>query len=227
MWKRIFDFIFPPRCPRCNAFTNWGSDWCDSCLAEELHPRVVEVEEMEYLSSVVVLGDYEGGLRHIIQNIKFNHKKGQASALVPFLEQMVSILDFRTYDYIVPIPISEEHLKDRGYNQVDLIFKEYISKYALGPIYVNVLAKKSTTKPMWGLDKQDRKKNIENAFTLLVTAPNLKGKRILLVDDILTTGSTLSEAIKVLLQAGASSVDALTLASGAKMKGEKEKASKR
>lgn len=218
MWKYIRDFIFPPRCPRCHAVTNWGKAWCDDCLAVELHPRYVEVEDMAYLTSVFVLGDYDGGLRHIIQNIKFNHQKGQVDVLVPFLQEMVSVVAKAKYDYIVPIPISEAHRKERGYNQVDIIFKDVVN-YMEDLSYVNVLAKRNDTKAMWTLDREERKKNMAQAFSIRHDGENIEGKRILLVDDILTTGSTLSEAKKTLLEGGAACVDALVLASGAQMKG--------
>lgn len=217
MWKYIRDFIFPLRCPRCHAVTDWGRAWCDDCLAVELHPRYVEVEDMDYLSTVFVLGDYDGGLRHIIQNIKFNHKKGQVDGLVPFLQEMVSAVDWSHYDYVVPIPISDGHAKERGYNQVDIIFQESIARISHVQ-YVNVLEKSNDTKAMWTLDREERKQNMAHAFSIRKEGCDIRGKSILLVDDILTTGSTLSAARKVLLDGGAMSVEALVLASGAHMK---------
>lgn len=110
---------------------------------------------------------------------------------------------------LVPIPLHSTRLRWRGFNQSEILAKQ-ISKYSHIP-NINVLVRHKLTKTQKDLNKQERQKNLTDAFKLAPNA-NVKNKNILLVDDVTTTGSTLSQAAKVLKQNGAKSVICLTVA---------------
>lgn len=126
-----------------------------------------------------------------------------------------------TIDYIVPIPVSSQKKIERGYNQVDIIFKDWahsLKEYKPSIQWLDCLEKENSTKKMYALGRVERKANIEKAFSLtshVMHSGVLKGKRILLVDDIYTTGATLEAAAKVLVRFGqCERVDGLAITGG-------------
>lgn len=113
-------------------------------------------------------------------------------------------------DLLIPVPLSFRRLIYRRYNQSALLAHE-LSKLTHIPVDVCSLKKIKNTKPQSLLAEKARLKNVKNAFELKKPL-NIKGKRIVLIDDVMTTGATLSECAKVLLKNGAKSVDTLTIA---------------
>ena len=130
--------------------------------------------------------------------------------LVRGVQQFPEILDLLKNEsdlLIVPIPLSARRLRERGFNQSLLIAQE-LSNYFVQPL-ANLL-KKSERRPQSGLAGKKRQANIHGAF--LWTGENLSGRKIILVDDVVTTGATLAEAAKVLKRAGAKKVIGLVFA---------------
>ncbi len=213
----LMDLLFPPRCP-----------WCDTVLApneqcscggkrEEYRYAKGELDlkaanqNGKYVNKVWASFRYEGKIRQAMLRFKFESEPALA---VPFGEEMVHTFTVneldKEFDILVPIPVSKKTLDKRGYNQTLLLAKE-VAK-ATGMPCVEALYKCKETKPQRDLEREERKTNIAGAF--IVEAPHaVAGKRVLLVDDIITTGSTLNEAAKVLLQAGAVECGALCFAS--------------
>lgn len=119
-------------------------------------------------------------------------------------ELFVTLLDKKPI--LVPIPLSSKRLRKRGYNQAELLAKELEKQFGLT---VELLLKRvRETKPQYGLKREERIENIKEAFALndQRSMTNFQGKTVLLVDDVLTTGSTMSEAAKILKKAGAKEV---------------------
>lgn len=113
------------------------------------------------------------------------------------------------FDIVIPVPLGRERLKERGYNQANLLAHP-IALQVNRPFTPQALFRSRETGSQVGLNAQERKQNVKNAFQ---GRPSLvAGKRILLVDDVATTGATLSECSTALKQAGAEHVIALTLA---------------
>ena len=111
---------------------------------------------------------------------------------------------------LIPIPLDDKKLKSRGYNQSEELAKELSEVLQIPMIYDN-LVKVKTTKPQMELKKEEREKNLEGAFK--IKSPQaLLGKKIFLVDDVYTTGSTMEECAGALLNAGAKSVWGITIA---------------
>lgn len=209
------DIVFPPYCPGCGRLLNFGKDWCEECLQEVCSFEKIEISNFEYIDEAYSLGKYEGGLRQVIYDIKFNNRKGISIKLEPFLELLINRDELDAIDLVIPIPISSKKRKKRKYNQVDIIFKKWIIEQ--GYSWEDILLKENDTKPMFSLNKEERIKNITGAFHFLSEKDqaSVKDKNILLVDDIFTTESTMEVVSKLLKQNGAKKITALTLASGA------------
>ena len=119
-------------------------------------------------------------------------------------------LDIGQFDAIVPIPLSSTRSRERGYNQAQLLARERAKEFSI-PMGENHLRRIRHTAPQSLLDEKQRWTNIKGAFTIR-KLKNLRHKNILLIDDLLTTGATASEAARVLKDAGAGTVGVLTLA---------------
>jgi ComF family protein len=145
---------------------------------------------------------FEGPLREALHAFKFRGRKDVGRALVQSLKERIGAIG-NTFDVIVPLPVTEKRLKARGFNQ-SFIISEEISRMTGKPIDYSTLLKIRETQDQHTLSKEERKKNVARAFGLKETAGRsrrpwgLEGKRILLVDDLFTTGSTASEAAKTL-----------------------------
>ena len=237
----LFDFLFPPVCPHCGTHVQQQGDWCDACIEEVLHVRQVPSKLLSSLDSAWILADYRGGIKSMIYDVKFNEKKEQSKGAAPFLASYnLRMRDYRPH-YVIPIPSSAEKKKVRGYNQVDLFFynwvfsfsnsnridgrssddsvngvMEYNNEKEVCYKWFDCLYKMDTHKEMWSLSGSERHRTIDKAFMWKETCDSslLYDKRILLVDDIFTTGATLESAARILRAYHPQYIEALTLASG-------------
>ncbi|MCF0155701.1 MAG: ComF family protein [Veillonella sp.] len=212
----LLDFLYPPTCPHCGAEVKRTGDWCPSCLASVLHIHQVAPSELHHLDRVSVLASYTGGIKTMIHDVKFNGKEERARWAAPLLSALDAANHF-TYEphLVIPIPINEAKRKSRGYNQVDLFFKDWVeSKRQAGHWHwYDILHKGETHDDMWHLSQVQRREQVDHLFSI-PQSNRLAGRRILLVDDIYTTGATLEAAAQVIRAYGPKSVEALVLASG-------------
>ncbi|MDU5732626.1 MAG: phosphoribosyltransferase family protein [Veillonella sp.] len=237
----LFDFLFPPVCPHCGTHVQQQGDWCDACIEEVLHVRQVPSKLLSSLNSAWILADYRGGIKSMIYDVKFNEKKEQSKGAAPFLASYnLRMHDYRPH-YVIPIPSSAEKRKVRGYSQVDLFFYDWVLSFsnsnriddrknddivngftnydAVEEVYYkwfDCLYKMDTHKEMWALSGSERHRTIDTAFMWNEACDSslLYDKRILLVDDIFTTGATLESAARILRAYHPQYIEALTLASG-------------
>lgn len=237
----LFDFLFPPVCPHCGAHVLQQGAWCDSCIDEVLHVRQVPSKLLSSLDSVWILADYQGGIKSMIYDVKFNEKKEQSKGAAPFLASYnLRMHEYRPH-YVIPIPSSAEKKKVRGYNQVDLFFYDWVLSFSnsnrindrKNDVFVkgftdynteekiyykwfDCLYKMDTHKEMWALSGSERHHTIDTAFMWNEACDSslLYDKRVLLVDDIFTTGATLESAARILRAYHPNYIEALTLASG-------------
>lgn len=153
---------------------------------------------------------YEGTVQTMLQAIKFRKKRGLIRVFGPLLESSIVELRKERIDFIIPVPLDRKRKRIREFNQSTLLAKE-AGKLIEKPIREDILRKKKHTEPQSILSRQKRFINVKNAFG--ITRPSLvKGKDILLVDDIITTGSTLNECARMLKCCGAKNVYVLALA---------------
>jgi ComF family protein len=121
-------------------------------------------------------------------------------------------------DLIVPVPLHPKKLRMRGFNPSFLMVKDWVCiaeflnvRLPDMPVDTNVLARRRWTEPQTGLGRKERLANVKNAFNI-IDRSKITGRKILIVDDVYTTGATANECAKVLLEGGAGHVDVLTLA---------------
>jgi len=156
---------------------------------------------------------YDGYLRELLLTAKYNFRpdlaRGLGTILAVWAENETRV---ERSEVIVPVPLHPEKLAVRGYNQAELM-AEPLAAFLRRPLRSDVLQRVKPTVSQSKLGRRERKENVEGAF-LVADCPAVAGKEVLLVDDIRTTGYTLSAAARALLLAGAKKVKALTLAVG-------------
>ncbi|MFO8083235.1 MAG: ComF family protein [Desulfobacterales bacterium] len=164
-------------------------------------------------------GLYDGALRKSIHCLKYHQQAYLAEPLGLLLfSAFIKHWDPNSVHIIVPIPLHASRLKKRGFNQAfQLIRKwpEWSVKAATDDITVNIdqniLRRRKKTKAQVGMGKKERIKNIKGVFEVIEPS-RIEGKNVLLVDDVLTTGATANECVRLLVKNGARNVDVLTLA---------------
>lgn len=227
----VGDFIFPPTCPGCGSERHYSGEWCPDCLEAVFDVRRMPDVDERLFTEIWALGHYDGGLKVLLRDIKFNGKKERSCWAAPFLASFRCAALRWQPDYVIPIPVSDKKRKIRGYNQVDLLFKEWAQALQVAwqeqvgtstPAqpkfqWLDALGKQEDTKAMFGLTRTERAKNMQGAFFPLakvVQSGCMKGKTVLVVDDIFTTGATLVSAATVLKEMGVHVLYGLTLAGG-------------
>ena len=207
------DLFYPPTCGICGKFDS--NFLCTKCkkLLESQEKFVIEKNYSwnENFENLLYIFQYEGMIRNIILEYKFGDKSYLYKTIVNFLlknEKFFEIL--KSYDTIVPVPISRKRHKERGYNQSLLIAQE-ISRRLSIKLEKDCLYKKKNIVPQSTLKKEDRQQNIQGAYVLR-NIEKLKDRKIILLDDIYTTGSTVNECCRILQQAHPNKIDVLTIA---------------
>ncbi len=212
--EAMLALVFPQRCPACRQWAD-GQGWCQTCLSKTAKARQVSlaIHKLVWLDACLTVTDYTGPVQRLIRDMKFRRITRQATKLGLLLDYGIAHDRYYGIEAVVPVPLHADRLKERGFNQTELIFKPWAKRQ--GFVWTEALARTRHTLPQWELNLRERRKNIKGAFN--VTRPDLiMGKRILLVDDIFTSGLTMDECAKVLKRDGAVEVRGLALASGAR-----------
>lgn len=161
----------------------------------------------------VALGPYRGILKESLSSLKFRGDRKLSVPLGRLLAQEVrSQLPVEDIDIIVPVPLHEEKKLMRGFNQAEMIARE-VGRHLRKPVQQSLLIKKDDTPAQTHLSQRAREANLADAF-FVSRGSKIRGVRVLLVDDIFTTGSTASECTKTMLKAGAKKVYVATVATG-------------
>lgn len=166
-------------------------------------------------TKAVAYGSYEAGLRELIHLLKYNGVRPAANVLGRMLSEVLAALEPLLSDtvLVIPVPLHSLKFRQRGFNQSELIAKAALklsksSKLDLAP---ELLVRRRETQSQIGLTSHQRRENMRGAFAVSVPE-RIQERQILLVDDVLTTGTTASECARVLLKAGASNVVVATVA---------------
>lgn len=163
-----------------------------------------------HFATARAVASYDGSLRKMIHRWKYQEKSHLAPLFGEWLQDaLIRHWPSSFFDLIVPVPLHVKRLRRRGFNQALLLAKVLSRKTGI-PYGMRVLRKKKATPPQVNLSRREREREIRGAF--FVKDPSkVKGKTVLLVDDVMTTGATVNECSKVLRVEGASSVHVLTL----------------
>ena len=214
------NIFYPPICGICGKFnSNYLCPKCNLILKNQAKFAKEEYEQQEkYIENHIYIFQYQGIIRKKIINYKFKEQSYLYLTFVNFLLKNDFFFEnFKTYDTMIPVPISPIRKNERGYNQSLLIAKELVKqihkKYPEQGIQLGLeyLYKPKNIVPQSTLNKQDRLENVKDVYQLK-NGEQLKNKKILLIDDIYTTGSTVSECAKVLKQTEVKKIDVFTIA---------------
>ena len=233
-WRAFLDFFLPPKCPFCGNFADSFSPErpCPSCLSRLKFfssPRCPRcgtgfpsTSDRDHLCSACLSAEppfgkarslcpYEGLIAETITRFKFGGVARLARPLgVLLAEYQDPEFPFSEIDLLIPVPLHTRRLRERGFNQ-SLLLARQVSQRRSIPLNFTALQRSRQTQPQTQLSGPERRKNVRGAFEVR-SAEALAGKRVLLIDDVLTTGATVQECAKALVDAGVKSVDVLTLA---------------
>ncbi len=207
IFKEILGFLFPSKCLNCGAKNNI---LCDKCL--DFLPEAPASEMRDILAATSYQDEI---VKKAIRLFKYHGIKILAEPLAELIFRRLSqsLKNQPSETFIIPIPLSQKRHRERGYNQAELLGHFLSDKLSI-TMATDVLYKiKETGSQVEIKDREKRLKNLEGAFKIR-NAEIIKNKKIILIDDITTTGATLSEAKKVLKQAGAKKVIGLAVAKG-------------
>ena len=206
---RLLDLLYPPRCAFCRRFLEEEeSGLCRFCRKKV--PDNPIRREIDGIKICIAAFDYEGQVRESLLRYKFHSVTAYGPVYAEFLAKCIDESEI-SCDIITWAPLSWQRLRRRGYDQARIVAEE-TAKH-LGLPCEKLLRKRVNTKPQSGIgDAQARRTNAEGAYACR-SPEKLSGKRVLLIDDIVTTGATLSECASVLKQAGCAEVFAAAVAS--------------
>lgn len=204
------DVLFPQVCGKLS-----GNSLCKKCeilLERQSKFEIYENDSLEnYFHEHLYFFKYDGIIRKIILNYKFNDKAYLYRTISNFLIKNKEFCEkVKSYDIIMPVPISKKRFKERGYNQ-SLLIAKYIAQNLKIDLENNCLYKHKNIIEQSKLNKEDRIENIKGVYSIK-NEEKIKNKKILLVDDIYTTGSTVNECCKMLIKTSLNKIGVLTIA---------------
>ncbi|MDR3628496.1 MAG: ComF family protein [Ignavibacteriaceae bacterium] len=218
----IFDFFLPRICPGCgNKLTVAERTICPVCLNKiklAREERLCREYERKFRAKKIISGFtslyvFEEGkeFQNIIHSLKYNGRFAVGVFLGKQLgNHIANMMNEWHIDIIIPIPLHQLKKAERGYNQSFYIAKGLGSVLNI-PVKQNIVKRKRFTQSQTTMNLKEREENIRDAF-LIRNSKGLSGKNILLIDDVITTGATISECGRILLEAGASRIYAASTA---------------
>lgn len=225
MFNKILNLLFPSQCPICEAdsdiratnpvcFSCWSQikkftgPRCNICglpvVSEFAALCAACIEEKPHFEKIHYYASYTGVMKEAIHLMKFSGLRRLAIPLAGVFENM----NLPVVDAVMPVPLHRTKLLAREFNQTAALAK-YISKKTGARLITSALIKTKLTQPQTALSGADRRKNLKKAFAV---CEDVSGLKILLVDDVITTGATVAECARALKKAGASEVHVAALA---------------
>ena len=204
LWEAAIYFLFPPRCPVCKEIGDERYQLCETC-AEKILRLDFSNEVPAPIAKVLRVSKYRDGVQPLLHKLKFDNDLNVLPALKKILVNLLAGIDLA-----VPVPLHQERLKERGFNQTEKIFEDFFAKKNI-PLE-KILIRRVATPKLYQFGREERQKILKGVFAAVELA-DLRGKNILIVDDIYTTGTTVSECAKVLKELGAEKISVLALSS--------------
>lgn len=185
-------------CKRCGVGIDGAEDYCGNCAFDKI-----------YFDQAYSVFSYEGAVQRAIVSMKFHNLATHAKAFAKYLVYLAHKVNLQ-YDIVTFAPMSRASLRKRRYNQARELARCFCNLLDKDDLLVEAIVKTKETQPQEHLNKTERKTNLVGAYAINA---DVKGKRVLVIDDVKTTGATLNECAKVLKGAGATAVYCLTVAS--------------
>jgi ComF family protein len=229
---RLLDLAYPPQCAACREIVGEPATLCPACwrempfiarpFCERLGtPFVVDIggpllspaaiADPPVFARARAVARYDGAARELIHKLKYGDRQELAIAMGGMMVAAAADL-VPDADVIIPVPLHWTRLWQRRFNQAAAL-AHVIGRQTGLPVEPPLLRRRKRTKRQVGLTRSQRQDNLQGAFVVPVEfKPSLKGMRVLLVDDVMTTSSTANAASRVLLRAGAVAVDVVTFA---------------
>lgn len=201
-----------PFCPYCRSLYEPGDTECSFCQS------VGKTIEDHKVFMVRSLGRFDDYYEELIHRFKYGKKIPLGKRLAQRLGETINgdpnflESDLKTQNscFLIPVPLHKSRYRERGFNQSEIIAEEISNVTGLS-VLKNALKRQKNTKDQTNLSPEQREENVRGAF--VVTQPEMiNGKKIILVDDVITTGATLSECARMLKQAGAERILGMTIA---------------
>jgi len=220
MIKRLINTLFPPKCIFCYKILKNESDIniCESCFEnipflDVNQSNYSKIFTAPFCDVVVSSCRYEGIVKKALTDFKFNDRPSLYKALAYIMLSTLKIMvNTKDIDIVVAVPLSRKRGRIRGYNQAGLL-ASYIARELHRVNASSILVRTRDTQRQASLHRDKRNLNVSNAFSV-IDYNYIKGKNVLVVDDIFTTGNTISECARALKNAGAVKVYCAVVASG-------------
>ena len=219
IYNTTLELIYPRFCPICGSGIESSNKLplCEACRKEIKHGAPAHSASFEkgrcYFEGSHSVAAYEGVMRECIHKFKYNGSLALEALfrdlLIDFAEKY---MDIKRFDCIIPVPLNRVKLRERTFNQAQILASSLSRKFKL-PCINNNLVRVKSGRSQIALSKSGRAKDIEGAFKVRNPAP-LRDKSVLLVDDVFTTGATVNECSKALKRSGVKYIEVLTLARG-------------
>ena len=227
----ILEILYPARCPVCHGILNGGDGICPQCrkrLTLIKEPKCkkcgkqIEKAEQEYCKDCMrfphsfdkggAVFAYDDIMRRSIAMFKYHNRREYAKVYAKEMyKHQAYFLKMAAPEVILPVPIHKQKFRQRGFNQAELVSKE-LSKLTHIPVDSKYLFRKEKTLPQKELTRMQRKTNLKEAFGVVQNGKYYK--RVLLVDDIYTTGATMDAISDILRKAGVKNIFFLTICVG-------------
>jgi len=216
----ILDFIFPPLCVLCNSFIHSGNKLlCGKCQEQlpllrkpllSAHALTHPPDPPVWFDKTLALFEYNADVQKLIHLCKYKNMPKVSVCFGELLGKVISQESkLNDVDLLIPVPLHLSRYRERGYNQSTYLASA-IAKNSGLPVYKNVLKRNKYTPPQAKMRREERIKNLLGAFTVK-NSTKIKNAAVAIVDDVVTTGSTVNECARILRSAGAKKVIVISI----------------
>ena len=208
VFSSVIDFIFPPACPVCRGAFNARDIICPGCIeaiTECSYSYIPPERDLTHVDRISILLPYDSICRTLVHALKYHGMKSTG----PVLGKLMAKKTLKDYSppgnsCIVPVPLHPFKLKERGYNQSESLAGGF-ALFTGFEICNDLLSRTKHTGTQTALDQEQRALNVRNAFRYS-GEKSLCGRPVIIIDDVMTTGSTISECAKALKEGGAGDI---------------------
>jgi ComF family protein len=226
LFRSVLDFALPPRCGGCGIIVDDVDSFCSDCWArleflqggclrcgiplkatdaETCGACLAHPPRLDRIRAAVAYGDIS---RSIALRLKYGRKTALARTMARYMRPLVGELPGDCI--LVPVPLHPRRLWNRGFNQSAIVAREIGRRTGI-PVAVDALRRTRSTPPLKGMGMRQRRRTVAGAFRALDPS-RVRGRTVILIDDVMTTGSTANACARVLKRAGAERVDLISWA---------------